>query len=44
MASHYKTNHILVPMGGDFAYANAKQNFKSMDKIIEYFNGKVSNV
>ena len=44
MAPHYRTNHILVPMGGDFMYANAHMNFLSMDRLIKYFNSKVQNI
>lgn len=44
VAPHYRSKHILVPMGGDFSYANAHMNFKSMDRLISYFNAKVENV
>jgi hypothetical protein len=38
--SHYKTNHIFVPMGCDFTYTNAKMNYESMDELIKYVNDK----
>jgi lysosomal alpha-mannosidase len=44
MRQHYRTNHLFIPMGGDFSYGNAHLNFKSMDRLIEYFNSKVANV
>ncbi|EDV58294.1 lysosomal alpha-mannosidase [Drosophila erecta] len=34
----YITNHIMVPMGGDFQYEDAKVNYKNMDKLIKYIN------
>ena len=40
-AAHYKTNHILMTMGGDFQYQNANTWYKNLDKLIEYVN-KVS--
>ena len=30
-------------MGCDFAYANARMNFMSMDRLIDYFNAHVDN-
>lgn len=44
MRQHYRTNHLLVPMGGDFSYANAHLNFLSMDRLITYFNANVKNI
>ena len=38
MAANYQGNHMLVPMGCDFTYANARLNFENMDRLIEYFN------
>ena len=35
---HYKGNHVMVPMGDDFTFSNAELNFKSIDRIITYFN------
>ena len=30
--------HVFIPMGGDFNYLQAEENFKIMDKIMEKFN------
>ncbi|XP_017075078.2 lysosomal alpha-mannosidase [Drosophila eugracilis] len=38
MSEVYITNHIMVPMGGDFQYEDAKVNYKNMDKLIKYIN------
>ena len=44
MKKIYKTNHLMVPIGGDFNYGNAHQNYKSTDRLIRYMNQKFSNV
>lgn len=41
---HYRSNHILIPMGCDFQYSNARMNFGSMDKMIAYVNERYPNV
>ncbi|ERL87070.1 hypothetical protein D910_04471 [Dendroctonus ponderosae] len=33
----YKTNHLLVTMGGDFQYQAAEINFQNSDKLIKAF-------
>lgn len=33
---YYRTNNIIVTMGGDFTYQNADIYFKNMDKLIRY--------
>jgi lysosomal alpha-mannosidase len=43
MAPHYRGNHILVPMGCDFSYANAHINFLSMDRLIAYYNSHITD-
>lgn len=43
LASHYQGNHVMLPMGCDFAYANAKMNFDSMDALISYTNSHSKN-
>lgn len=43
MAPHYRGNHILIPMGCDFTYGNAKINFASMDRLIKHFNSKITD-
>jgi len=37
-AEDYVGQQVLVPMGCDFAFGNARMNFKSYDNLIEYFN------
>lgn len=32
----YKTEHLLVPFGNDFAFQDAESDFKEMDEIIGY--------
>ena len=34
----YKTQHLLIPFGGDFAFHDAVESFKDMDEIIAYVN------
>ncbi|EFA08765.1 lysosomal alpha-mannosidase [Tribolium castaneum] len=36
---YYKTNNILLPMGGDFTYQAAEINFSNIDKLIKGFQG-----
>jgi lysosomal alpha-mannosidase len=38
MKDHYRTNHLLIPMGGDFFYKNAHKIFINTDRLIKYFN------
>lgn len=38
----YRTNHLLIPFGGDFAFQNAGSQFKEMDTIIDYINAHQS--
>lgn len=33
-----KGNHILIPMGCDFAYQNAKEDFEAHNQMINYIN------
>jgi len=42
-AKHYSTNHIMMTMGSDFQYQNARINFKNYDKLIKYVNLRQSN-
>ncbi|CAI7870546.1 unnamed protein product, partial [Closterium sp. NIES-54] len=37
-AEGFKTNHLLFPMGEDFAFDRAISWFKNMDKLIHYVN------
>jgi lysosomal alpha-mannosidase len=38
MATHYRTNHLLVPMGDDFNYMQSDRNFKNIEKLMHYVN------
>lgn len=38
VSKSYATNHILVPMGCDFTYENANENFINMDRLIKHVN------
>lgn len=37
-ASKYKTNNLIVTMGGDFQYSNARMWFENLDKLIFHVN------
>uniref|UniRef100_A0A2S2QUE6 alpha-mannosidase n=1 Tax=Sipha flava TaxID=143950 RepID=A0A2S2QUE6_9HEMI len=37
-ASAYKTNNIMMTMGGDFSYSVASSWFRNMDKLIKHVN------
>ena len=37
-ASYYQTNHIMLTMGSDFNYENAREYFKNLDKLIYHTN------
>lgn len=36
VADSYRTNNVMIPMGDDFNYASARQNFKNIDKMLEH--------
>ncbi|ETN65165.1 lysosomal alpha-mannosidase [Anopheles darlingi] len=42
-AQSYRTNNIILTMGGDFTYMDANVYFKNMDKLIKYTNARQSN-
>jgi hypothetical protein len=44
MIPGYRGNHMLIPMGCDFSFGNARMNFKSTDNLIEYFNSHTEDV
>ena len=37
-AERYKTDHIILTMGDDFAYSNAHRYYKNIEKLIRYVN------
>ena len=37
-SEHYTTNNIIMTMGSDFNYVNAKSWYKNLDKLIKYTN------
>ncbi|XP_062548691.1 lysosomal alpha-mannosidase-like isoform X3 [Armigeres subalbatus] len=39
-AKHYRTNNVILTMGGDFTYMDANVSFKNLDKLIRYTNAK----
>jgi lysosomal alpha-mannosidase len=42
-AKHYTSGNILIPMGCDFEFENARVNYKNLDKLIFYVNARQSN-
>lgn len=38
MTKSYKTNHLLLPMGDDFAYKKAHVWYKAIDELIDLIN------
>lgn len=44
LSHHFRTNHIMFPMGGDFQFINAHLQFVNLDRMIEYINNKYPNV
>ena len=43
-SEHYLTNHISIPWGGDFWYANANLTFKNLENFITYCNEQWDNI
>jgi lysosomal alpha-mannosidase len=43
-ANHFRTNHIMYSMGGDFQFINAHEQFKNIEKMIAYVNARYPNV
>ncbi|XP_030388139.1 lysosomal alpha-mannosidase-like [Scaptodrosophila lebanonensis] len=39
----YRTNNVIITMGGDFTYRDAAVYYKSIDKIIRYGNERQAN-
>ncbi|XP_063709608.1 lysosomal alpha-mannosidase-like isoform X2 [Culicoides brevitarsis] len=42
-AKHYRTNNIIMTMGGDFTYMDANVYYKNLDKLIRYGNERQKN-
>nr|AYV99578.1 venom polypeptide [Dolopus genitalis] len=40
---YYKTNNIILTMGGDFTFMDANVYYKNLDKLIRYTNEKQAN-
>ncbi|XP_071568794.1 lysosomal alpha-mannosidase-like isoform X1 [Temnothorax nylanderi] len=36
--SYFRTNHVIMTMGGDFTYQHAEMYFTNLDKLIRYTN------
>ncbi|CAD5121632.1 DgyrCDS10126 [Dimorphilus gyrociliatus] len=39
-AKPYRTNHILMTMGSDFQFEEARANYKNLDKLIQHVNAR----
>lgn len=37
MSTHYRTNHLMITMGDDFNYQNARMNFESTDALLDWW-------
>ena len=44
MAKMYRETHLMIPMGCDFAYENAGQNFKKMEALVSYIERNFQNI
>lgn len=38
------TNHLLIPMGGDFQFSAASQNFRNLDKLIKFVRNNAHDI
>ena len=43
-ATHFKTNRLMIPWGGDFCWSDATLSFKNLEDTISYWNDKYSDV
>ena len=43
-AQSYKTNNIIMTMGGDFQYENSREWFENLDKLIDYVNKVILHI
>ena len=44
LSSHFRTNNLMIPMGGDFQFINSHFNFVNIDRMINYINANYPNV
>lgn len=42
-AQAFKTNNVIITMGGDFNYVVASAWFKNLDKLVKYVNAKLNS-
>ncbi|XP_016945443.3 lysosomal alpha-mannosidase isoform X1 [Drosophila suzukii] len=42
-SQYYRTNNIIITMGGDFTYQAAQVYYKNLDKLIRYANERQAN-
>ncbi|XP_052854491.1 lysosomal alpha-mannosidase isoform X1 [Drosophila gunungcola] len=42
-SQYYRTNNIIITMGGDFTYQAAQVYYKNLDKLIRYANQRQAN-
>lgn len=42
-STYYRTNNIIITMGGDFTYQAAQVYYKNLDKLIRYANERQAN-
>ncbi len=41
---HYRHNHVMLTMGEDFQWENAREWYKNLDKLMKYTAEKVRTV
>ena len=44
MSQHYRTDHLFVLFGDDFAFANSNRYFKNIDMLIDYINANYDDM
>ncbi|KAL4481724.1 hypothetical protein ABPG74_007813 [Tetrahymena malaccensis] len=40
MSAHYRSNHLLHTQGSDFHFSNALQQYKNLDRLMDYINAR----
>ena len=43
MSQHYRSTHMFMPWGEDFAYGNAFSDFKNGDALVRYWQSYVKD-